>query len=594
MEVRSEKVLGKSGQVLGNRKRKRDSAAHLTDCGHVLVSHQPVADQSPVRCYDARECKLVFSCCSETHIVKNYRNFMRSGLPRRLLSYQDGEWKDFPENIISLVREDFQLKKSIIEAMFQNQQLLLDFVHMVCVDLKTGLQKPIGWIDEHDKCIFPELHPEFYASNGCHHSSKGKHVHMSCEPSGTRDLNAHIEISVSAAESSNSGSGPDDEVISNVKRVKTETIFASNQNMYAEVNETVGENEPCSFVPPNVSVLGTLQGKLIKPVGASCVNNAVQDMLLQGLGPFIEAKDILGIFRTPSKDNLGQIRFNLFQKQVDITKNIRGNANVRYAWLSSSRDAVEDTMLQGIMSIKKPVHGPVYGIGTHLAPANCSNICASYSDVDENDVVHMMLCRVIMGNVEVIHPGSKQYQPSNEKFDSGVDNLQKPKHYVIWDMHVNTHIYPEYIVAFKVPSRAREYLIGKGNISNASAVTNSSPPQSLLQDRNPQPPPALANQPQAPAFGRAPRTPTSPWMPFSMLFAAISTKVSLQDMDLVNTHYEEFKKRKISRIDLIKKLRQIIGDKLLISTIMRLQHKLPPMARHEPPRSWAGKLQMKP
>lgn len=35
--------------------------------------------------------------------------------------------------------------------------------------------------------------------------------------------------------------------------------------------------------------------------------------------------------------------------------------------------------------------------------------------------------------------------------------------------------------------------------------------------------------------------PTSPWMPFSMLFAAISTKVSPQHMDLVNTHYEDFK-----------------------------------------------------
>ncbi|XP_008803591.2 probable inactive poly [ADP-ribose] polymerase SRO1 [Phoenix dactylifera] len=591
MEGTNEKVLGKSGRILGNIKRKRDSAAYLTDAGHVLA-HQPIADQSAVRCYDAIECKLGSSCNSEMCIVKNYRNFMRSGLPQRMLSYQDGEWKDFPENIISLVCEDFRLKKAITEAMFQNQQLLLDFVHMVCVDLKTGLQKPIAWIDEHGKCFFPEWHPEFYALNGCYHSSKGKHVHMSCEPNGTRETNAHIEISVSAAESSNSG--PDDEVVSNVKRVKSENIFASNQNMYAEVNETVGENEPCSFVPPKVSGLGTLQGKLKKPVDAPRVNNAVQDMLLQGLGPFIDAKDILGIFRTPLKDNLGQIRFNLFQKQVEITKNFRGNANVRYAWLSSSRDAVEDMILRGIMRIKKPVHGPVYGIGTHLAPANCSNICASYSDVDENDVVHMMLCRVIMGNVEVIHPGSKQYQPSNENFDSGVDDLQKPKHYVIWDMHVNTHIYPEYIVAFKVPSRARECLVGKESISNASAVTNLSPPESLLQDRNPQPPPALGNQSQAPMFGRAPRTPTSPWMPFSMLFAAISTKVSPQDMDSVNTHYEEFKKRKISRIDLIKKLRQIIGDKLLISTIMRLQHKLPPMARHEPPRSWAGKLQMKP
>uniref|UniRef100_A0A6I9R3S0 Inactive poly [ADP-ribose] polymerase RCD1 n=1 Tax=Elaeis guineensis var. tenera TaxID=51953 RepID=A0A6I9R3S0_ELAGV len=592
MEARNEKVLDKGGSILGNLKRKRNSAAYLTNSGHALVSYLPVTDQSCGRCCNVSERKSVFSHRSAAHVLKNYNNFMRSGLPQRVLSYQDGEWQDFPENIISSIREAFRLKKAITEAVFQDQQLLFDFVHMVCVDLKTGLQKPLAWIDEHGKCFFPELHPEFYASNGCHHSGKGKHVHMSCEQNGGHGPNACIEISVSAAESSNSG--PDDEVMSNIKRLKSERNFASNQNMYPEVNETVAENELCSFVPQKVSGLETNQGKLVKPVGAPRVNNAVQHMLLQGLGPFIDAQDIVGIFRAPLKDNSGQIRFNLFQKQVEITKNFRGNANVRYAWLASSRDCVEDMMLQGVAKIKKPVHGPVYGIGTHLAPANCSNICASYSDVDENGVVHMILCRVIMGNVEVIHPGSKQFQPSNENFDSGVDNLQKPKHYVIWDMHVNTHIYPEYIVTFKMPSRARERLVGKESVSNTSAVTNPSSSHSLLQDRNPQPPPALADQSQVPVFGRAPKTPTSPWMPFSMLFAAISTKVSPQDMDLVNTHYEEFKKRNISRIDLVKKLRQIIGDKLLVSTIMRLQHKLPPMARREPPRSWAAKLQIKP
>ena len=38
-----------------------------------------------------------------------------------------------------------------------------------------------------------------------------------------------------------------------------------------------------------------------------------------------------------------------------------------------------------------------------------------------------------------------------------------------------------------------------------------------------------------------PRIPTSPWMPISMLFAAISTKVTPQDMDLANFYYEKFK-----------------------------------------------------
>lgn len=62
----------------------------------------------------------------------------------------------------------------------------------------------------------------------------------------------------------------------------------------------------------------------------------------------------------------------------------------------------------------------------------------------------MVLCRVIMGNMEVVNPGSKQFHPSSESFDSGVDDLENPRHYIAWSMNINTHIYPEYVVSFKV------------------------------------------------------------------------------------------------------------------------------------------------
>lgn len=66
----------------------------------------------------------------------------------------------------------------------------------------------------------------------------------------------------------------------------------------------------------------------------------------------------------------------------------------------------------------------------------------------------MFLCRVIMGNMELLHPGSKQFHPSSPDFDSGVDNLQKPRHFIVWSMNLNTHIYPEFVVSFKVSTDA--------------------------------------------------------------------------------------------------------------------------------------------
>lgn len=83
-------------------------------------------------------------------------------------------------------------------------------------------------------------------------------------------------------------------------------------------------------------------------------------------------------------------------------------------------------------------------------------ICCFFSincfDVDENDTRHMVLCRVIMGNMEVVHPGSNQFHPSSEDFDTGVDRLENPNDYVVWNMNMNSHVYPEYAVSFKMTS----------------------------------------------------------------------------------------------------------------------------------------------
>lgn len=82
------------------------------------------------------------------------------------------------------------------------------------------------------------------------------------------------------------------------------------------------------------------------------------------------------------------------------------------------------------------------------------NYSASHCDVDENGERHMFFCRVIMGNMEAVCPGTKQYRPSCKNYDSGVDDLENPRFYIIWTMNMNTHIYPEFVVRFKISSKA--------------------------------------------------------------------------------------------------------------------------------------------
>ncbi|KAG0472990.1 hypothetical protein HPP92_014847 [Vanilla planifolia] len=494
---------------------------------------------------------------------------MRSGLPHRLLFCHNSEWKDFDSDTIALVRNDFLAKKAIIEVTDKDQQILFDFVHMLCIDAKIGLSKPLAWIDEHGKCFFPDVYIGFCASNGFH---MGDNVHIPCVPDGTHKVDTCMDNFDSVAESSNSDNHYNKQ---KHKQTNNEKLILDN-----DVLSAVGENDIGSHIPSEAYCSGTMMEKN-STLAVSCKGacGLVLSNFLSGMSPCVVAKDVVSIARTPIVNEIGEVRLHSFETQVEITKRLRGNADVRYAWMSATKSLVRDLMLHGAMKVERPSNGNTYGLGIHLVPVSCPSVCATCLDVDENGLSYMMLCRIIMGNVELVYRGSRQFQPSNDSFDSGVDDLQNPKHYVIWDMNMNTHIHAEYVVAFKLSPESREFLLRKESASNESGLTNGTSPVSSSKDENGDPIISV-NQMQCKtqAFGRVPK-PSSPWMPFSMLFAAISTKVSPEDMDLVNTYYEEFKKRKISRLDLVKKLRQIIGDKLLISTIMRLQHKLPGVVR---------------
>ena len=69
--------------------------------------------------------------------------------------------------------------------------------------------------------------------------------------------------------------------------------------------------------------------------------------------------------------------------------------------------------------------------------------------MDANGERHVILCRVIMGRSEKVEAGSLQFHPSSEDFDSGVDDLENPKWYILWSTCMNTRILPEYVVSFK-------------------------------------------------------------------------------------------------------------------------------------------------
>ncbi|XP_076956433.1 inactive poly [ADP-ribose] polymerase RCD1-like isoform X2 [Bidens hawaiensis] len=483
----------------------------------------------------ASECK---SSCSRKTLVKNYSNFMRSGVPQRLLFSQDGQWVDFSQEVVDLVKEDFRSKKAAIDVRCNGSHFMLDILYMIHVDLKTGAQKPIAWIDDAGNCTFPESY------SACHVNHEDLDF---CESSVTPEINLHLEIELNGL-----ANNIDEECIgeSNVKRVKVD-----------QKDQVVEKQKSDEYVSP-IS-------------GANCGTvdvDTAKHMFILGLGQDLKV-DFLEIKKCSS--SFMEARLELFQKQVEITQKLRGRANVQYGWFAAADCAPSGVLFYGHNGLKLGK----YGYGVHLSALQSAHSSAMLCDIDENGIRHMMLCRVILGNAEVVHAGSKQFYPSDQCFDSGVDDLQNPNSYIIWNTNMNTHIFPECVVSFKVSPTIKENLIGEESKPDISRVTTIHDPHGPVnQDSSSNKMGKNSHQlEKVPSVGsRTPKEPKSPWMPFSMLFQAVSAKVAPNDMTLLHIFYESFRAKKMKREEFIKKLRSVVGDQILRSTISILQNKKNP------------------
>jgi len=191
----------------------------------------------------------------------------------------------------------------------------------------------------------------------------------------------------------------------------------------------------------------------------------------------------------------------------------------------------------------------------------------------------MVLCRVILGNVELIQSGSKQFHQSDPCFDSGVDDLQTPNNYVIWNMNMNTHIFPECVVSFKMSPTIKGIQDAEDSKLDTSRVTSLPGSSSSKMGKNCPQVEDMNVSPleKGPSVGSSTlREPKSPWMSFSKLFEAVSDKVAPNDMRLLHVFYESFRAKKINRDEFIRKLRSVVGDQILRSTISVLQTKKTP------------------
>ncbi|KAJ6415507.1 hypothetical protein OIU84_004328 [Salix udensis] len=603
MEARITKVLDSSRRGMPGVKRKRASryASYFSRVSRSVLPEWPTLNSSHKlgkrRKLDGSRSKPV-SCGhhSRRSLLRSYSNFMRTGMPQRLMCYQNGEWADFPKDLVALVRKDLQGKKAFVEVELEGHCYVIDFLHMLRVDMKTGIQQPIAWIDEAGGCFFPETYAdedEPYLC--CQHDCVKNQGAIFREPLGPREIKLQLEIDINGGDQSKSKeySGESNAIVKHIQI--GQKPMSDHYPVEVEDSCKPGEKND-EEMEENEQIEANLltESQILD-------SDTVKKMFVTVMKPFGGA-DIVDIYRCSSTSM--QARFELFQKQIALTGKYRGDANVQYAWLASSKGALSTIMLYGLGHCGPCTTNSKRGIGVHLSAENYCHTSAKYCDVDENGVRHLVFCRVIMGNMELLQPGSWQFHPSSENFDSGVDDLENPREYIVWNMNMNTHIHPEFVVSFKISSTTEGFLVGSESKHTLSGVTTSHggqgclpiessavdlnlPVESSAVDLNESPTADMGSTIQpvsvsGRSLGRSPglsssstRAPKSPWMPFPMLFAAISKKVPSKDMELVTNNYELFRAKKVNREDFVKKLRLIVGDALLKSTITSLQCKLP-------------------
>ncbi|KAI5083296.1 hypothetical protein GOP47_0003039 [Adiantum capillus-veneris] len=548
----------------------------------VVPLHLP----SPKKCKCEEEC---ISTCSKTAIAADPSIFDRSELPTCFMFYERGEWKDFLQKTSSALATAFQARHSSVKFTNLGNRYLLSFIRMLQLNLDTGFCRSIAWVDATGKRFTPQRCIEGYGVrqpdgnagpysrgpcmperdvvvNSCRHepssNSRGTASRATTHPLGSLDIDMseHSTTNTITQRSSlpNAEDIPNDDASSDSSSASS-TIFSSDTT--PDVTSSLQNSAVCDGAQ-RLQDFPLLHDKLIDLKPADLEFEEVKRRFLSGLSVLANHTTVTGISKNCHRTTSGHARYQAFKQQEALTKRLRGDANVRYAWYGTSKHGVSSIVLHGFGQPKTLRDGAMYGVGIYLAPEKHSNLSAVYSDVDNDGEHHVVLCRVIMGNMEQVARGSTQFHPGSEDHDGGIDNLSNPRQYVVWSTHMNTHILPEFIVSFKLAAPWKGVIAalrGRRKVGQSLHETSQHNRENdkVKDDK------MISRVCNSPA--------RSPWMSIDMLFLLLKSSLSAESMNTLQQHHLNLKEGRLSSSEFISCVRLIAGDNLVSNALKSMQ-----------------------
>ncbi|KAM5561504.1 putative inactive poly [ADP-ribose] polymerase SRO2 [Rosa sericea] len=254
-----------------------------------------------------------------------------------------------------------------------------------------------------------------------------------------------------------------------------------------------------------------------------------------GMGSAAGVTEVVAVHKKSISGLTGRARFETFRVfSQAVGKKCGGNANIRYAWYSGSRDEIAEIMDHGFNSRNADECGRI-----QLIPVKFALDGALGLEVGDDGLRHMLLCRVILGKMEVVPSGSGQVVPGSNEFDSGVDSVVNPRKYFVWSAFMNSHILPAYVVSFKGPASLKGYV--KTTTTTQAASIASAITQGSARYKRAVP-------------GR---------VTLAALVTGLTRFLTPQEMKIIVRLLDEFKAKKITGEELKRKARLVAGDKLI-------------------------------
>uniref|UniRef100_A0ACD5ZTM6 Uncharacterized protein n=1 Tax=Avena sativa TaxID=4498 RepID=A0ACD5ZTM6_AVESA len=451
------------------------------------------------------------SCHSQPNLANDCVNYLKSGVPSRVVFYKQGSWCDFPDEVVKPIVDAFKEDKSSVVVVMDDQPLLVDFLSMTLVNLKTRKQRSVAWLDGTNKWSFPS---SFF----------------------DEEVDESTRLGTSVGKGGAQGF-----VGGNVMKPPSDAA----KQVMREASPPVLQSSSASNI---------LRKKIVHVERGSERFMFVQNLFLSGMGSFAVPNNILHIHRYSPKDITAQCRLEAFEKQMRLTGQKSGNAIARYGWLGSGKQDIVSVITNGLLSTENITHETEIGAGIYLSPESRAFMSVAFCDVDEKGVQYMLLCRAILGKTGVIKPGSQE--EFRRMYDSGVDNCSNPNYYVIWPSHLGTHISLEYLISFRLAPKVQEYMLSLKGLWLRPLPKEVKVDLSILQ----------------PVLCQTDEGPTSPWISFRVLFETIQDSVSVLARELLYHHYEELKENKITRVEMVKRMMLIVGEELLRDTLTKLKY----------------------